>query len=66
MTGLWPDPPLVLVENIRVALKEHLYPEFFMFIFNIIDERLQPLRMPAERSTRWPLCDAFDDDFLMA
>lgn len=52
---LAPDPWAESVGNIRVTLKEYLYPAFFLFILDIIDEKL---------SSHWPLCNVFDDDFL--
>ncbi|KAM0513251.1 hypothetical protein ACHAPE_008100 [Trichoderma viride] len=64
LTDLAPDPSAESVGNIRVTLKEYLYPEFFLFILDIIDEKLQPRRVPIERSPYWPLCDVLDDDFL--
>lgn len=47
---LAPDPSVESVENIAVTLKEYLYPEFFAFILDIIDENLQPRHVPTERS----------------
>ncbi|UKZ64951.1 uncharacterized protein TrAtP1_006155 [Trichoderma atroviride] len=61
---LAPDPPMESVENIRVTLKEYFYPEFFVIILDIIDEKLQPRRVLTERSPHWPSYVCFDDDFL--
>ncbi|KAL6888025.1 hypothetical protein GGI43DRAFT_425918 [Trichoderma evansii] len=61
---LAPDPSVESIENIRVTLKEYLYPEFFVFILDIIDEKLQPRRVLPERSPHWPSFVRFDDDFL--
>lgn len=58
---LAPDPSL---ETIRVTLKEYLYPDFFIFVLDIIDERLQPRLVPTEKSPYWPSFVRFDDDFL--
>ncbi|QYT02060.1 Protein kinase domain-containing protein [Trichoderma simmonsii] len=60
-TNLGPDPP---VEPITVTLKEYLYPEFFVFILDIIDEKLQPRLVPTEESPYWSSFLRFDDDFL--
>lgn len=64
LIGLAPDPSVESVENITVTLKEYLYPEFFVFILHIIDEKLQPRHVPTERSPHWPSFVRFDDDFL--
>lgn len=61
---LAPDLPVESVENITVTLKEYLYPDFFVFILDIIDEKLQPRRVLTERSPHWPSFVRFDDDFL--
>ncbi|KAL6799879.1 hypothetical protein J3E68DRAFT_424517 [Trichoderma sp. SZMC 28012] len=44
-TNLAPDPS---DEPITVTLKEYHYPEFFVFILDIIDEKLQPRLVPTE------------------
>lgn len=64
LTEFAPDPSAESVENIQVTLKDYLYPEFFVFVLDIIDEKLQPRRVPTERSPHWPLSVVFDDDFL--
>lgn len=60
-TNLAPDPS---DETITVTLKEYLYPEFFILILDIIDEKLQPRLVPAEESPYWPSFVRFDDHFL--
>lgn len=50
LVELAPDPSVESVESITITLKEHLYPEFFVFILDLIDEKLQPRRVPTERS----------------
>ncbi|KAL6808440.1 hypothetical protein V8C40DRAFT_278838 [Trichoderma camerunense] len=60
-TNLAPNP---LDKTITVTLKEYPYPEFFIFILDIIDEKLQPRLMPTEESPYWPSSVRFDDDFL--
>ncbi|OPB43268.1 hypothetical protein A0O28_0104590 [Trichoderma guizhouense] len=56
--------PNSLDKTITVTLKEYPYPEFFIFILDIIDEKLQPRLMPTEESPYWPSSVRFDDDFL--
>ncbi|PNP55501.1 hypothetical protein THARTR1_04331 [Trichoderma harzianum] len=60
-TNLAPDPT---DETITVTLKEYLYPKFFVFILDIIDEKLRPRLVPTEGSPYWPSFVRFDDDFL--
>ncbi|KAL6811614.1 hypothetical protein J3E69DRAFT_350021 [Trichoderma sp. SZMC 28015] len=60
-TNLAPNP---LDETLTVTLKEYPYPEFFIFILDIIDEKLQPRLVPTEESPYWPSFVRFDDDFL--
>jgi hypothetical protein len=52
------------VESLKITLKEYLFPDFFVFILDVVDENLQPRRVPTERSPHWPSFVRFDDDFL--
>ncbi|PTB37665.1 hypothetical protein M441DRAFT_82761 [Trichoderma asperellum CBS 433.97] len=54
---LAPDPSVESVENIAVTLKEYLYPEFFAFILDIIDENLQPRHVPTESHQKKVMID---------
>lgn len=48
----------------RLSLKDHLFPEFFVFALGIVDEEPYPRLIAAERSPHRPLFIRFDDDFL--
>lgn len=50
-------------KDIRVTLEEHLFPEFFVFQLDIIDEKLCPRRVETETSPSRPSFVRFDDDF---
>lgn len=41
---LAPDPPGAR-RNIRVILKDHLFPEYLVFALDIVDEKLCPYRI---------------------
>ncbi|KAF5971603.1 hypothetical protein FBULB1_9146 [Fusarium bulbicola] len=47
-----------------ITLEKHLFPEFFVFEVDIIDEKLCPRRVAAEESPVRPSFLRFDDDFL--
>ncbi|KAM0438526.1 hypothetical protein ACHAPT_001275 [Fusarium lateritium] len=50
--------------DIRITLKDHLFPEFFAFILDVVDEKLSPRRIVTERSPYRPSFVRFDNDFL--
>ncbi|KAI6750887.1 hypothetical protein HG530_014337 [Fusarium avenaceum] len=60
---LAPNPP-GLPEDVRITLKDHLFPEFFVFALDIVDEKLCPRRIITEESPHRPSFIRFDDDFL--
>lgn len=51
-------------KDIRITLQDHLFPEFFLFTLDIVEEKLCPRRVIAERSPYRPSFVRFDDDFL--
>ncbi|TWU70585.1 hypothetical protein ED733_001085 [Metarhizium rileyi] len=48
--------------KVRVTLKEYLFPEFFRFSLDILDEKLRPRFIPTTESPYWPSFVRFDDD----
>jgi serine/threonine protein kinase len=56
--------PACLPKDIKVTLEDHLFPDFFVFSLDIINEKLYPRRVAAERSPHRPSFVRFDDDFL--
>lgn len=50
--------------KVRVTLKEYLFPAFFFFSLDILDEKLRPRLIPTTESPYWPSFVRFDDDFL--
>lgn len=57
-------PPDCLPEDIKITLQDHLFPEFFVFELDIIDEKLCPRRVAVEDSPVRPSFIHFDDEFL--
>ena len=45
-------------------MNAYLYPHFFVFALDIIDEELQRRRIPTEQSPYWLSHARFDNDFL--
>lgn len=62
-TELAPGPPGD-VKDIKLTLQEHLFPKFFVFALDIVDEKLCPRRVAMEQSPHRPSFVRFDDDFL--
>ncbi|KJZ71697.1 hypothetical protein HIM_08894 [Hirsutella minnesotensis 3608] len=60
---LAPDPTGDL-RNIKVTLKDHLFPEYFVFTLDIIDEKMYPRRIHRQTPPYQPSFVRFDDDFL--
>lgn len=60
---LAPDPPGD-PKDTKLTLQEHLFPDFFVFDLDIVDEKLCPRRILRERSPCRPSFVRFDDDFL--
>ncbi|CAJ0549719.1 Ff.00g033320.m01.CDS01 [Fusarium sp. VM40] len=60
---LAPSPP-GLPEDVSITLKDHLFPEFFVFALDIVAEKLCPRRIAAEQSPHRPSFVRFDNDFL--
>ena len=50
--------------NITVTLQEHLFPSFFLFALDVVDEKLQPRRIESKASPYSPPQVLLDDDFL--
>ena len=60
---LAPGPP-GLPEDVKITLQDHLFPDFFVFALDIVDEIPYPRRVPAKRSPHRPSFVRFDDNFL--
>ncbi|KAF5024188.1 hypothetical protein F66182_3702 [Fusarium sp. NRRL 66182] len=60
---LAPNPPC-LPEDIKITLHDHLFPELFVFVVDVIDEKQCPRRIEAEQSPHRPSFVRFVDDFL--
>lgn len=60
---LAPSPPCP-PKDIEITLKDHLFPDFFVFALDIVDEKLHPRRVAAEQSPHRPSFVRFDDDLL--
>lgn len=56
--------PSTAPKEIRITLQDYLFPVFFVFALDTVDEELRPRRIPADRSPQWPSFVRFDDDFL--
>jgi hypothetical protein len=46
---LAPDPKIPAAD-LKVTLKEHLHPEFFVLTLDVVDEELRPRRVEMEKS----------------
>lgn len=57
-------PPECDPKDIRITLEKHIFPEFFVFELDIVDEKLCPRRVAAEKSSVRSSFIRFDDDFL--
>ncbi|KAF5571076.1 kinase-like domain-containing protein [Fusarium phyllophilum] len=57
-------PPECDPKDIIITLEKHIFPEFFVFELDIIDEKLCPRRVAVEKSPVRPSFTRFDDDFL--
>lgn len=49
---------------IKVTLREYLFPKFFIFALDVVEEKLQPRRIEIERSPYVPPSVWLDDEFL--
>ncbi|KAG5658598.1 hypothetical protein KAF25_010779 [Fusarium avenaceum] len=56
--------PPDLPEDVSITLRDHLFPEFFVFALDIVDEKLCPRRITAEEPPHRPSFIRFDNDFL--
>ncbi|KAK2591294.1 hypothetical protein QQS21_011012 [Conoideocrella luteorostrata] len=63
LAELAPPPPGDL-KDIRITLQEHLFPEVFVFNFEIVDEKICPNRVFGEAAPFRPSFCRFDDEFL--
>jgi hypothetical protein len=50
--------------DIKVTLREHLFPESFIFALEIVEEKLQPRRIEVKRSPYVPSSVRLDDELL--
>ncbi len=57
-------PPQGDPNHIRVSLQQHLFPEFFVFHLDIINEKLCPRRIFSKKPPFHPSFCRFGDDFL--
>ncbi|KAF7555258.1 hypothetical protein G7Z17_g2265 [Cylindrodendrum hubeiense] len=51
-------------KDIRISLQDHLFPDFFVFDLDIVDEKLCPRRVATDRSPHRPSFVRFDDELL--
>ncbi|KAI1018545.1 hypothetical protein LB503_005606 [Fusarium chuoi] len=56
-------PPDCPPKDIKITLQDHIFPEFFVFDLDIIDEKLCPRRIAVKDSPSRPSFIRFDDDF---
>ncbi|KAK1766095.1 hypothetical protein QBC33DRAFT_108099 [Phialemonium atrogriseum] len=50
--------------DIKVTLQNYLFPKFFIFALDVVEEKLQPRRIEIERSPYVPPSVWLDDEFL--
>lgn len=58
-----PAPP-ELSKDFGITLQEHLFPDFYVLVLDIVDEKFVPRRVAAKKSPHRPSFVRFDDDLL--